>query len=200
MVHNPLYDRSGPEYEIVPPRMNTSTPPARDVFNTTLPVNQHYDTIHTPGFSSRQNASILDTAHYVDPPVHSSTRSSKFRSASFSSSAHIHAPSVPERGTAYDIMSRSTTSSVPGSGLMGLKKNGQERNKLHLTLSLQGKNDSIDVTPGPRSEGFVQCKHGVLALDTNDNYTILNPIASQRNVGCNNLRITRLENSVLYSD
>ena len=45
-------------------------------------------------------------------------------------------------GTSTDALNCSICDSMPSTGKMALKKNGQERNKLHLTLSLPG-NDSI---------------------------------------------------------
>ena len=163
MVHNPLYDRSGPEYEIIPPRLESSTPftqPGMDEFSTTHPANQHYDTINTAESSSRQDTPTADAFHYVDPPLH---RLSKFRNASLSSNAHTH--------QSYDVISGSTSSSVPAaSSLMGLKKNGRERNKLHLTLSL---GRQADPTVGSTTAGN---NHKAMASDANDNYTVLNPI------------------------
>ena len=185
MVHNPLYDRSGPEYEIVPPRLESSTQftlPTIDEARATRPANLHYDTINTPRLSSRQDTPTADTDHYVDQPLHNS---SKFRSTSYSSNAHIYPP--------YDIISRSASSPMPAPSLMGLKKNGQERNKLHLTLSLGKANPIV----GTNALGN---NHEVAASDSDDNYTILNPTASRQNVGCNFIMNARRENSVLYND
>ena len=168
MVHNPLYDRSGPEYEIVPPRVESSnqfTLPAMDETRAIHPVNFHYDTINTPRLSSRQDTSTVNTDHHVDQPLHNS---SKLHSTSVSSNAYIHPP--------YHIISRSVSSSqMPAPSLMGLKKNGQERNKLHLTLSL-GKADTIVGTNAPGND------REVVASDSDDHYTILNPISSRQNV------------------
>ena len=184
MVHNPLYGRSGPEYEIVPPRPDSSTQftlPAMDEARATRAVNLHYDTINTPRLSSQQDTPTADADHYVDQPLHNS---SEFHSTSFSSNAHIRLP--------YDIISRSASSSMPAPSLMGLKKNGQERNKLRLTLSL-GKADPI-----VGSNAQLGNNHEVAASDSDDNYTILNPTASRRSVGCNIMMNARQENSVLY--
>ena len=187
MVHNPLYDRSGPEYEIVPPRPETSTPftqPVIDEMSANHPAaNQHYDTINTPGLPFGLDTTAEDTSHYIDPPLHT---------AHLSSVVHPYLQMHTCMHPPYDTISGSTTSSVPTTSL---KKNGQERNKLHLTLSLR---DHRDLTVGTATSGN---NHGVMVSDTNDNYTIMNPITARQNIGCKSVtRITRQqENSVLYS-
>lgn len=177
MVHNPLYDRRGPQYEFVPSRLESSAQFTRPVVDETRATHPHYDTINTPRFSSQQDMPTADTHRNVDQP-HSADRSShrpsKFHSVRALSSSNTH--NLP-----YDIISTSTSSSVPAPtfGLMGLKKNGQERNKLHLTLSL----GNVDRIVGTHAPGRI---HEVLTSDSeSDNYTFLNPIASRQNAGFN---------------
>ena len=138
MVQNPLYARSGPQYEVVSPQLDSSAHdqfarPIMDETRVTHTNNQHYDTINAPRFSSLQDTPTTDTSHnHVSQPAH---RLSEFHISS-------NACSPPYE----DIMSRSTSSSVPAPSLMGRKKNGQERNKLHLTLSLENANPTVCTT------------------------------------------------------
>ena len=143
MVHNPLYDRSGPQYYEIVPRHRESSAQSTHV----QPTHPDYDTINT---LRRTSHNERDTPTTDNQPAHSMPR--------------IHSSSkAPD-----DIVSEPTSISVPAPSLMGLKKNGQERNKLHLTLSL----GSVDL----RND------HGVVTSDSDDNYTILNPIASRQSI------------------
>ena len=51
MVQNPLYARSGPQYEIVPPHLDSSAQFSRPMMDETRVIrtnNQHYDTVNAP--------------------------------------------------------------------------------------------------------------------------------------------------------
>ena len=138
MIHNPLYDRSGPQYY--------------EIAQFTQPTHPDYDTINTLRRTShnQRTTPTTDIINHVDQPAHSVPR--------------LHSSStVPD-----DVMSEPTSSFVPAPSLMGLKKNGQERNKLHLTLSLE----SADL----------RNNYGVVTSGSDDNYTILNPIASRQSI------------------
>ena len=76
-----------------------------------------------------------NTVRYVDQPV----RLSQVRSQSFihHTVSNVDAANVPNR---------SHSVSMPAARAMALKRNGQERNKLRLTLSLQGGSDSGTTT------------------------------------------------------
>ena len=113
---------------------------------------QWYDTINTLRRTSHNERDTPTMDNHVNQSAHSMPR---FHSSS----------KAPD-----NTMSEPTSISVPAPSLMGLKKNGQERNKLHLTLSL----GSADL----------RNNHGVIHVtsDSDDNYTILNPIASRQSI------------------
>ena len=155
MVPNPIYDESGPAYEMVAVKPVSPTSVANPhvaALNTTnpFPTNQQYDTIYIAKLSSRQNSSSVDIDHHA----HSSIN----------------------------------TSSMAATSLNDLKS-GQKRNKLHLTLSLDGIYNN--------SKLIHDCCRSV-TVDANGEYTAL---TSDRNAGCNRLSVTRkAENCVFYTD
>jgi hypothetical protein len=160
MIHNPLYDRSGPQipqYEIVSPHPDSGS--SAQFIRPASTTHPDYDTINTLRRTYHYRRDTPATEDHVDQPAQ---RMSKFRR-----SLEAHSPP-------YDIMSELTSSSMSAPSLMGLKKNGRERNKLHLTLSL-GNTD-------------LRNNHGVVTSDSDDNYTILNPVASRQSIGCNFMR------------
>ena len=128
MVHNPIYDHDGecdgaePVYDIVQnhPPFNSA-----EAKNSQLPVYNNFQPT-TNCESALEDDQALNVVRYVDQPsiqlcggsfVHNSTSNCTCNSMSSKSSSVSAQPSQASRN-------------------MALKKNGQERNKLHLTLSL----------------------------------------------------------------
>ena len=77
--------------------------------------------------------------------------------------------------------------SAQATRVMGLKKNGKERNKLHLTLTLDGK-ESANPVPCRKEEevilaGDLPGDKRAVASDADENYTVMSPIKG--NVGGN---------------
>ena len=122
MVHNPIYEGDGPVYESIQTRceMNNET---ESQFEDTR--DQQYDNLRL---------SLNNTARYVDPTVH---LQHLYTNTASEASDSVNAP-----------INRSTSVSMPlpTPRVMALKKNGQERNKLHLTLSLSGNDSSNNRT------------------------------------------------------
>ena len=114
MVQNPIYDGDGPVYESIQNQPEVNNEIELDT------KNQQYDNLQLSG----NNA-----ARYVDPPVHLQYL---YTNAASNTTDLVNAP-----------INRSASVSMPLTAprLTSLKKNGQERNKLHLTLSL-GESDS----------------------------------------------------------
>ena len=142
MVHNPIYDGDGPVYESVltQHKMNNETElDTRD---------RQYDNLRL---------SWNNTARCVDPPVHLQYL---YTNAASNVSGSVNAP-----------INRSTSVSMPLTAprMMSLKKNGQERNKLHLTLSLGDNNCSNNRTYADENV----C--AVAPEDVNEPYTVMSP-------------------------
>ena len=114
MVPNPIYEGDGPVYESVHNQQSLDQLAAQ--------IGSHY--------SANWDGSLMkNTVRYVDQPTgfHCNT-SDDINSTTFNDSST-------------NIQKYPAHASMPSTQKMALKKNGQERNKLHLTLSLPG-NDS----------------------------------------------------------
>lgn len=152
MVHNPIYDGDGPVhmYESVQNQLEINNESESQSEDTR---DQQYDNLRL---------SWNDTARYVDPPVHLQYLS---MNAASNTSDSVNSP-----------INRSDSVSMPLTAprVMGLKKNGQERNKLHLTLSLDGKDFSNNHTSvvAPNSMPEV---HAVAPEDVDEPYTVMSP-------------------------
>ena len=109
MVHNPIYDGDGPVYASVD---NQQSHP-RDTAS-------QYDNIHCT--YTFQDSSYTSGNGYIDQPVHLFTYTDNTTDKS--------------HGTYTNATNCTTYASRPSTKKMALKKNGQERNNLHLTLSL----------------------------------------------------------------
>ena len=157
MVHNPIYDGDGPVYESVQARFETNNATESIMPQSVDTTDRQYDNL-------RQ--SLNDTARYVDPPgqlQHLYTTNTAFE---INNSAN--AP-----------LSRSSSVSMPPatSRVMALKRNGQERNKLHLTLSLSG-NDSFSNSNEEVTQKPVLKTSTVAPAVMEEAYTVMSP-ASQ---------------------
>ena len=121
MVHNPIYD--GPVYESVQGQFESLNS------NTLLTEGTTDNSCNSQ--SSTPTTVSDNTVRYTDPPV----QRSKNGSNSFISSIPPHS-STPDRDT--ENVPRSTSI---------IKKNGKERNKLHLTLALTENNLNLNAEP-----------------------------------------------------
>lgn len=156
MVHNPIYD--GPVYESVQRQFDTLTSTilqASQTSDSDTSLNQRCNSQSSTSTSSEKSV------RYVDQPI----QPPKPRSKSFASNDHSHS-SI----SAYDAANvpRSTSVSVP----TVTKKIGKQRNKLNLTITLNGNGPSepnANKTCGP-----ISAVSPVLR-DEEDNYTVMSP-------------------------
>ena len=147
MVHNPIYDGDEPVYESVQTQLETELSISLSEDTT----NQHYDNLHV---------SLNDTAWYVNPPAQLQYL--------YTAGTHTASNSMntPVNRSASVSMSETTPK------VTALKKNGQERNKLHLTLSLGG-NDSSNGHTGEGAPKLIPATHAVVPADMDEPYTVL---------------------------
>ena len=172
MVHNPIYD--GPLYESVLERH----------FDSLASVSKHdysssnSSACNSPGpYNSISPDTVLqDNFHkntrYLDRPIHQRSQV------------------LPQHSSDSNNTSQSTTASVPA--IMALKKNGKERNKLHLTLPLNNQNETCpnpgasDVHPSASTAAvnvsgskMPSCMNPVMTFCCNvdANYTVMSPVA-----------------------
>ena len=146
MVHNPIYDGGGPVYE------NHLSHP-RDTAS-------QYDNIHCTETSyTFQDNSHPSGNRYVDQPIHFHKNNMLVHTTNDSPS------------TSTNILNCSTCDSMLSTRKIAVKKNGQERNKLHLTLSLPG-NDSFPMKE--IQSGFPKSNE-TQAEVVDETYTVMNP-------------------------
>ena len=149
MVHNPIYDGDGPVYESVQNQLEINNESESQSENTR---DRQYDNLRL---------SWSDTARYVDvdPPIHLQYLS---MNAASNTSDSVNSP-----------INKSDSVSMPLTAPM-VMENGQERNKLHLTLSLDGKgfSDNHTSTVAPNSMSQV---HAAAPEDVDEPYTIMSP-------------------------
>ena len=112
MVTNPIYEGDGPVYDSVQ---------TQDIVNSVTESN----ILTTYEQDININQSLSDMARYNDHPIQ--LHHSLYTNAASDGS---------DTGTPVDTPTESMPLTAPR--IMALKKNGQERNKLHLTLSLGG--------------------------------------------------------------
>ena len=145
MVHNPIYDGDGPVYESVQNQLEINNETELDI------KDRQYDNLRL---------SWNNTARYVDPPVHLQYL---YTNAASNVSGSMNAP-----------INRSSSVSIPLTAprMMALKKNGQERNKLHLTLSLGDNDCSNNCTDAGAPENNI-C--AVAPEDVDEPYTVMSP-------------------------
>ena len=144
MVNNPIYDADGPVYESVHAQYETELNMSQSEDTT----DQQYDNLRICS---------NDTARYAAPPAQLQYLYTNTASNSVNG---------PINTSASVSISRATP------GVMALKKNGQERNKLHLTLSLGGNDSSnSDVFP----ELIPKTRAAVAPADVDEPYTVMSP-------------------------
>ena len=173
MVHNPIYD--GPVYESVQPHFDSlSSVTKQDLSssntsacNSPPPGGCTSTPPNTLQLQSNQQANV----RYLDRPIQPQ------RSQSLS-----HTP-TPDNNVNQLTMSMQ----VPAPGrAMALKKNGKERNKLHLTLTLEGANDEANIKPTtskdvvstrPKRSEVSEDQGNAPRPDGDENYSVMKPIA-----------------------
>ncbi|MCG8621438.1 MAG: hypothetical protein MJE68_05475 [Proteobacteria bacterium] len=101
---------------------------------------------------------LNDTARYSAPPVQLQYLYTNTASNSVNGPINTSASASIPRAT-------------PGG--MALKKNGQERNKLHLTLSLGGNDSSLNSDVSP--ELMPTSRPAVASADVDEPYTVMSP-------------------------
>lgn len=151
MVHNPIYVGDEPVYESVE---NQKSQP-RDA---ALQYDNIYCTEETHTF---QDDSYLSGNRYIDQPVH-------FHNNLF---AHTNNTTDDSRGTFANAPNSTTCASVPSTRKMAIKRNGQQRNKLHLTLSLPG---SYSIPMKEIRNNFPRSTE-IQAEVADETYTVMNP-------------------------
>ena len=164
MVHNPIYDGDGPVYESVQAQFETTESKPQSIDAT----DRQYDNL-------RQ--SFSDTARYVNPP--DQLQYLYATSTSFEVNNSAIAP-----------LSRFTSVSMPPatSRVIALKRNSQERNKLHLMLSLDG-NDSFNNSNGEVAPKPVPKTSAVASATMEETYTVMSPAG----VPCHSLNSGKVE-------
>ena len=153
MVHNPIYDGDGPVYESVKnqPQLATDTPAQYDSLRQTTAAYTVHDvcSVHVPHPDNYANSNNYHC------------NSDTFTCTDNTAPGYCSNPSVETKGSLF--VSLSPTKKI------ALKKNGQERNKLHLTLSLA----ENDYNPPKREGGsFIQKPSPV---HSDDSYTVMSP-------------------------
>ena len=155
MVHNPIYDGDGPVYESV--QMHLQQEGNNE---TELNALSQFEDTTDERYYDNFRLSLNDMARYVDRPAQ--LQCLYTNTASNSKTTPIN---------------RSTSLSMPQTTprVMALKKNGQERNKLHLTLSLGGI-DSSNSEEAP-SLSTHNNKHSDVTEDSDmdEPYTVMSP-------------------------
>ena len=132
MVHNPIYD--GPVYESVQRHFDTLTATVKQdlsLSNTSASDSPRPGSSTPPYVGSNNNSQKMIC--YLDRPIQPR-----------SSSQSLSHPSTPDNNNPKST----SVCAQAATGVMGLKKNGKERNKLHLTLTLDG-NESANTGIGP---------------------------------------------------
>ena len=152
MVPNPIYsaEEEGPVYDSIRPQ-----------YETLVAVSPQSLTERNLGDSGEEKADTVDSVRYIDQPVHVST----LRSQSFAHTISDTSGAIPPR-------SFSVSNSGPPVRPMALKRNGQERNKLHLTLDLcEGEVDHSEAS-GLRPVS------GNGSETQEESYMVMNPVQS----------------------
>ena len=134
MVNNPIYAGDGPVYDCILAQPETSLDK-----KCSDPKNQQYEIVHT------LNTQSLNTDRYVGQPKQPLLRRNSLDMSASDDSSKVVCTSV----------------SLPVAGGVSLKSNGQPRNKLNLTISLETSNEILCAKA--EEEGA---------------YTLMNPVGS----------------------
>ena len=150
MVHNPIYDGDGPVYESVQTQLEGNNESELNISQSEDTTDRQYDNLRL---------SLNDTARYVDPPIQLH---------------YLYNNTVSDSANA--PINRSASVSMPQTTprVMALKKNGLERNKLHLTLSLGG-NDSSNSHISEVAPKLIPKTCAVAPADMDEPYTVMSP-------------------------
>ena len=135
MVNNPIYVGDGPVYDCILAQPETSL----DKKCSDPTSNQQYEIVHTP------NTQSLNTDRYVGQPKQPLLRRNSLDTSASDDSSKVVCTSV----------------SLASAGGVSLKSNGQPRNKLNLTISLETSNEISSAKA--EEEGA---------------YTLMNPVGS----------------------
>ena len=121
MVENPIYVGNGPVYDSI------LTQPQCIRLEAQSEQKDTYHCVTNPHYESLPHSEMMaDTARYIGQPVQHSLD-------------HCHTSSLTSQSETESIKHPSSKgTSASASVMMGLKSNGQPRNKLGLTLSLGG--------------------------------------------------------------
>ena len=188
MVVNPIYGGEGPLYDSVQNcsqgtsndhhdhKSDTNCKPLQLKDLDTMPSHHLpvYDNLHqtsnttvTSDFLPRQNETYLNSVRYVDQAA----------------TLHEYGNALAKHTIANDYVQPVTASgTMPSTKSKSLKKNGQERNKLQLTLSLGGGDNSNASGTDTGVTGEV-CLHSVQSQEqqemaVEETYTVMNPAGS----------------------
>ena len=178
MVHNPIYD--GPVYESVQPHFDTLTASVKQ----DLSLSNTSASNDPPGSSTPPSAGCSDSSQkmvrYLDQPIQPRSQS-------------LSQPSTPDNSNprSTSVCAQSATR------VMGLKKNGKERNKLHLTLTLNGNKSANPAfgVPCKKEEEVVLAgdllgNKRAVTSNGDENYTVMSPIRGKNS--CNIGRVIEL--------
>ena len=150
MIHNPIYAGDGPVYDSVQTQFEGNNDTELNISQSEDTTDRQYDNVRL---------SLNDTDRYVDPPVQLQC---------------LYNNTVSDSANA--PINRSGSVSMPQTTprVMALKKNGQERNKLHLSLSLGG-NDSTNIHTHEAAPKPIPKKYAVALADMDEPYTVMSP-------------------------
>ena len=153
MVHNPIYEGDGPVYESIQTQ-HESNEMELNFSQSEDKTDQQYDNLRP---------CVNNTARYIDPPVQLH---------------YLYTSNIAsdDSDTVNTPINRSASLSMPLTTprVMALKKNGQERKKLHLTLSLC-ENDSSNGHTNEVAPKLIPKSCIVAPADTNEPYPVMSP-------------------------
>lgn len=160
MIDNPIYaGGSGPVYDSIMTQPERIQQTGSDQKNTCI-TNPHYESLHI-----RNSNMIADTDRYIGQPIQYTY-----------SSNSCHASGMSYQNEMQHVRCNSTSASA--TKMTGLKSNGQPRNKLGLTLSLGGRDSTLeDNTQAGIMQGVPKVSTVELGNEE-EPYAIMNPASS----------------------
>lgn len=158
MVQNPIYD--GPVYESVRRQFDNLT------ITTERTASGEGNTLSDRPCNSEVSCpnSSEKSVRYVDQPVQMASKN--IRSMSFRSGS---SPLSSSSGS----NPRSTSVSIPFTS----KKTGKERNKLHLTLTLNESDLNAAAESHDNQKSAIRSTNPVALMDVDKNYMVMSPIS-----------------------
>lgn len=174
MVHNPIYDGDGPLYESVHNKQSHPQDAA-----------SQYDSIHyAEATFTFQDSSYHSGNRYVDQPVHIHNNYLFTNTDNTTDNSH---------GICANSPNDTTCTSMASTKKMTLKKNGQVRNKLHLTLSLP----RSDCIPMKEIQSAFPKSSEIQAEVADETYTVMSPAGA---VHLKSSNFTSVDDSKLHGD